>query len=380
MTSTWHPLNGPSREIALDVLIHGPLSRVELARRLDLSQGSLTRLTKPLLDDGLLVELEPQRDPRAPVGRPQRPLAVPATSHHFIGVKLTGDTAYGVLTTLRADIVTETQEPLPDHTPATVVRTITKLVRRLSDAGMAASAVGVSLGGHAQDRRTVSVAPYLDWHDVPLARLIEEAIGVPTVVENDLVSLTEAESWFGAGRGLQQFAVVTIGAGVGFGLVVRGHQVVNFDLGLGLVGHVPLDPSGPVCFAGHRGCATALLTTGSIAGAASVALGRALTYDEVLDLAIEGDPAATRVVDEAARALGRMLALAANFTMPEKIVVCGEGIRLLEITRATVEATLTAERDPRAAPVPLELRPGSFTQWARGAAVIAIQTYVLGPG
>lgn len=378
MAPEWTPLAGPSHAIALEVLLHGPLSRATLARRLDLSPGSLSRLTKPLLERGLLVELDETRAPENGIGRPERPLDVVASSHHFVGIKLTGTEAHGVTTTLRAEITAAETVPLPDADPGAVVDVVSDLVRRLASNVPVVTAVGVSIGGHAQDHKVVSAAPFLGWRDVPLAEKVGAATGLPTVVENDLIALTEAESWFGAGTGLDQFAVVTVGAGVGFGLVVRGHQVTSSDFGLGLVGHVPLDPTGGVCFYGHRGCAAAMLTMESVSSGVSVALGRRIGYDEALDLAADGDPAARRVVDDSGRALGRLLALVANFTMPQRIVLSGEGNRLAVVAREAMEDALQNDRDPRAQPVDIELRPGDFTQWARGAAVIAIQTYVLG--
>jgi hypothetical protein len=104
MTTEWMPLAGPSHTIALEVLLHGPLSRATLARRLDLSPGSLSRLTNPLLERGLLVELDETRSPQSGIGRPERPLDVVASSHHFVGIKVTGTEAHGVTTTLRAEI------------------------------------------------------------------------------------------------------------------------------------------------------------------------------------------------------------------------------------------------------------------------------------
>jgi predicted NBD/HSP70 family sugar kinase len=135
-----------------------------------------------------------------------------------------------------------------------------------------------------------------------------------------------------------------------------------------------------MCAEGHTGCATAMLAMPSIAAAASVALRRRVGYDEVLDLAEAGDPAAGRIVANAGRALGHLIALVANFTMPERVVLAGEGVRLVNVARTEIDEALAAGRDPRASSLPLEVRSGNFTQWARGAAVIAIQTYVLGAG
>ena len=120
--------------------------------------------------------------------------------------------------------------------------------------------VGVSLGGAVRDGR-VEFAPFLDWTDVPLAGLVEAELGVPASIENDLVALAEAERWFGRGAGIPGFVVITIGAGIGYALVVNGQAVHSREAGVGLGGHIPLATTGPVCHAGHRGCAEAMLTS-----------------------------------------------------------------------------------------------------------------------
>src|SRR5207245_3311333 len=94
-TTSWTPRTAARQHpVALEILLHGPVSRGELARRLDLSPASLTRLTRPLLDSGLIAEAANHHEPRT--GRPRRPLDVVSTPHHFIGVKLTGDDAHAV--------------------------------------------------------------------------------------------------------------------------------------------------------------------------------------------------------------------------------------------------------------------------------------------
>jgi DNA-binding transcriptional ArsR family regulator len=85
----WPPQTGAARAVALEVLLHGPLSRTDIARRLDLSQGSLTRLSSPLIEAGLLFEVAPESNGRT--DRRKRPLDIAAESHHFVGIKLTGE-------------------------------------------------------------------------------------------------------------------------------------------------------------------------------------------------------------------------------------------------------------------------------------------------
>lgn len=379
-SAAWTPLTGAAHTIALEVLLDGPLPRSELARRLDLSAGSLTRLSKPLLDSGLLVETDSGYD--AVSGRPTRPLDVDERSHHFVGVKLTADTAYAVLTTLRANVVATEEAVLPDRSSESVVAAVAGLVRALpATAGLAIGdvrAVGVSLGGLVGSRGEVRNAQYLGWTEVPLGETLERELGLPVVVDNDVLSLTRAEQWFGTARRSDHFAVITIGEGVGYGLVVHDEVVDRPDAGIGLLGHHPLDPHGPLCPHGHPGCAEAMLTIGGVTARAAAALRRPVHYDEVLDLAVAGDPLARRVVDDAARALGRMVAAVGNLTMPKTIVLTGDGVRLAEVGERALAEGIRQDRSPYASPLEVKVQLAGFAEWARGAAVTAIRTFVLG--
>ncbi|MCU1505454.1 MAG: MarR family transcriptional regulator [Microbacteriaceae bacterium] len=375
-TPPWTPDDGASRSVALEVLINGPISRSDIARRLDLSPGSLTRLSTPLIESGLLVEVEERTDGRA--GRPSKPLDVVADSQHFIGMKLTGDEVMGVATDLRANVLASAAAPLPSREPEFVVGVIGQLAKELAECVPSVTALGVGIGGLVTDHSIVRSAPFLGWSEVPLGSMLETITSIPTVIDNDVVAFTESEHWFGAGRGMDRFAVITLGAGIGYGLVVHDDIVVDSDSGLGLVGHWPLDPFGPLCPAGHRGCARSVLTQSAISQAVSTALGRTVSYDEALDLARDEEPAARRVVDDAGRGLGRLLAAVANLTAPERIILGGEGVRLVEVADAAIHDGIRNDRDTRARELDLVTTSGDNTEWCRGAAVIAIQRYVLG--
>lgn len=375
-TPKWASGNGAMRAVALEVLIHGPLSRSEVARRLDLSPGSLTRLSTPLLESGLLVEAGEQVDGR--VGRPSQLLDVVPASRRFMGMKLMADEVIGVTTDLRANVLGSGALKLPARDPEVVADVIAKLAKSLAAGASVVTALGLGIGGLLGEHGHVLSAPFLGWEDVQLGMMIEARTGLPTIVENDLVAFTEYEHWFGAGRGRDRFAVITLGAGIGYGLVIHDEIVRNDEFGIGLAGHWPLDPFGPVCSEGHRGCAKAVLTDSTITQAVSQALGRPVDYRQALDLATAGEPAARRVVDDAGRGLGRLLAAVANLTMPELVVLGGEGVRLAEVAADAVQAGLRADRDPRTKPLRLIVRSGENIEWCRGAAVVAIQTFVLG--
>ncbi|MGI5460619.1 ROK family protein [Streptomyces sp. CA-249302] len=379
VAASWLPLSPGERSVAIEVLVNGPLSRTEIARRLDLSQGSLTRLTKPLIESGLLIEVtEAGAPPEVRQGRPSQPLDVVAESRSFIGFKITEDMVYGVVTTLRSDIVARHDRPLTTHEPAGVADLLAEMTAELAAAHPRLAGIGIGVGGLVEDRSVVGESPFLRWRNVPLAGLVEERTGLPVVVENDVAALVEAETWFGAGRGLDRFVVLTIGAGIGYGLVLGGRRVPNAEEDRGFGRHWIIDPSGPLTPDGERGSAVSLLTIPNIRYQVRAATGRDHTYEEILALAAARESMPARVVAEAARALGILVAQISNFVMPQKILLAGEGVGLMDVAGDSVRAAIAAQRHPRAAPVALETKVSDFHDWARGAAVLAIQVLVLG--
>lgn len=373
------PLGESAVSLARAVLMHGPISRGELGRRLGLSPASLTRLSKPFFDRGLFIELSD--DQSGGVGRPTRPLDVRVDGRRFVGVKLTADDAFGVLTDLRAKELAAGQRSLSGRDEDTVVAHLADLIRELADDGAESgslAAVGVSVGGKVARSRVVTRAPFLGWRDVHLATALEKALGVPVFVENDVAGLAAAEQWFGAGRGTSTFAVLTIGAGVGYGLVVNDQVITTSDSGLGLGGHVPLDENGPLCDSGHRGCSDAMLTEPSIRSAVGRLLGREVTYDEVLALGTAGDPAALEVLRASGRALGRLVALIANLAMLDTVVLAGEGVGLWAVVSDEVIGAARSGRDPEATPLQISIDDTGVSSWARGAAAVAIQHTLAG--
>ena len=366
------PLADSALELARAVLIHGPLSRGELSERIGLSNASLTRLSKPLLDAGIVDDGDVVSD--GSVGRPLRLLDVRKEAQHFVGIKVTGDSVQGVLTDLRANVLAMAVRPLGGTGIDAVVPALVGVVEELREsAPTALTGVGISVGGHVSADNVVRRAPFLGWRDVPLGGLVEARLGLPVVVDNDVTALVAAEQWFGVGRNVASFAVITVGAGVGYGLAVNDHVIRTPDAGLGLGGHLPLDPAGPLCMDGHRGCSTAMLSIPSICTQISTALARTVGYDEALGLAAEGNPVAVAVMEAAGKALGRMIAVAANLAMVGTVVLGGEGIGVYNSMESTVRAALAADRDPEASAVNLVVMSAEFDQWARGAAAVAIQ-------
>lgn len=362
------------RQLVTAVLTNGPVSRQELMDSLGLSAPSLTRLSKPLVDAGVFIETEAEALHAKPqAGRPPKGYDINEAFGTFIGMKLTGSEIFGALTTMRARPLKSASAPLKGTSPGAIAAQIADLARQLSqDEGAAPLGIGVCLGGQVDDRRTVLRNPYLGWRNVPLADLIEDQIGLSATVENDVTALAEGSLLFGSGAGKSDFVLITIGTGVGYGLVVGGRVMSTSDTGLGLGGHIPLDSGGPFCLLGHRGCADAMLTFRSITAQISAAQGQTVDLAAALSLARGGDPLALAVFDASAKALGRLIATAANLTMSSTVLLSGEGMEMWDLlSRRTLEEA-HFYRDPDALPLSiLPDHPGP-SSWACGAAASAI--------
>src|SRR5690606_12442855 len=216
------------RAALLEVLIHGELPRAEIARRLHLSRASLTRITRTLVEAGLLVEGGTRL--MAQTGRPSEMLTVQASARHFLGIKLTGDGLYAVVTDLRATAVATRERNLPSKDPAAVVAEIAEVAGELAAEFENLTAVGLAIAGRVRREETgafVEVSAFLEWEDVPLGAMVTEATGLPCVVENDVQALTATEHWFGAGSGLEDMALITVGTGIGCGLVINGRPALG---------------------------------------------------------------------------------------------------------------------------------------------------------
>ncbi|MGW4942034.1 ROK family protein [Actinoplanes sp. NPDC004185] len=365
------------RSVFVELLVHGPLSRAEAARRLDLSPSALTKLTKPLLGSGYL--LHQPLDDRGAMGRPSQPLAVDPGRGALIGVKLTEEELFAVRTDLRAEIQRELRRPLVSHDVEDVVAGIGDAVRDLTASGVAPAAVGISLAGTASgEDPVVPNSPFLGWRNVPLADLVTAATGVPAVVENDVRALTAAQQWFGAGVGHSSFALVTVGAGLGCGLVIGDRLVRGAGRGTGLVGHMSIHDNGPLCEMGHRGCARAYASSAAIRRAVAVTLDRPdLTFETCLALAADGEPVARRIFEDAGSALGQVVATVANITGVELVVLSGEAVSMYDVCAGAFDAALAAHTHWTSTPVDVVVKPFTFSEWARGAAVIALQHRIL---
>jgi predicted NBD/HSP70 family sugar kinase len=372
--TAWPDRSAAQRGILVDLLVHGTRSRADLARRTGLSRATVTRLTRGLIELGLVSEGDTK--PLVGRGRPLEMLVLRPEAAHFVGFKLTGDVAYVALTDLRASVLHTEEHPIVSRDVESVVALMASVVARLSAEFFRVSAVGVCLAGDVQysDGRALIVeSEFLGWDQVPLVELVEKATHLPTSIANDVQSLTAAHHWFGVGVGRSSMALIGFGAGIGCGIVIADSLIEGARGHPGRIGHITVDSTGPLCDKGHRGCVAAYVTTTSIVANSGYT---DATYEQVVERARAGDERALAAFRLAGTALGVSIAYILNLLDVETVVVTGEGLAVQELAGDAINETLAERRDPTGVSVPVQYPEFHFVDYARAAAIGAVRLVV----
>lgn len=256
-----------------------------------------------------------------------------------IGVDVGGTKIAAGVVDADGNIGARDQVPTVADDPSRILADIVDAVRKLLDETHGVAAVGVGAAGLVDVAAGVILgAPNLAYRDVPVGKTLEAELGLPAIVDNDANVAALAEAVYGAGRDAGDQIMVTVGTGIGGGIIIggrlyRGHYGVGAELG-----HMVIDPDGPVCGCGNRGCWEAVASGTAIgrlarqrveggagAGVLAAAGGRieAITGELVGQAAVDGDAFARDVVEEIGRLLGIGLASIVNIFDPEVIVVGG---------------------------------------------------------
>jgi predicted NBD/HSP70 family sugar kinase len=251
--------------------------------------------------------------------------------------------------------------------------------------------VGIGLAGIIDSAAGICrYSPSFGWRDVDLVTPLESKLGLDVRLANDVDSLTIAEQWFGHGRGYEHFVVVTVGRGIGAGFVINGRFYGGHEGGVGELGHVMVQPDGPSCVCGRRGCLEVLASDVALLEAARVAVARGhtttlanaadITIDALVVAADEGDVVARRLLAESGRWLGIGMSILVNLLNPQLIILAGEGVEAgvwrLEPMR---QALQRAQFDSLGSSTKLVVESAGDITWARGAACVVLSEFFKSP-
>jgi predicted NBD/HSP70 family sugar kinase len=369
------------------------ISRAEIARRANLSRSTVSEVVSALLPTGLVTEGGPGES----LGG-RRPILL-----HFeddacciLGVEMGASHVAVALTDLRGRVL---DWELRDHPVRTDPEGTRRLIVELCEAGLAARrgaatrlvGVGVAVPSPVDPLHPFALSEVVlpAWKGRSGLEALGERFGVPVMVDNDANLGALAEYWWGAGRGVKDFAYVKVATGVGSGHVIGGELYRGSTGFAGEIGHLSIDPDGEPCICGLRGCLATLVGSPALVKRArtllpeypgSVLEGIDVTITSIEAAALAADPLALRVTREAAEFLGIAVAGMLNLMNPAVVVVgggiTGLGDRFLEPLRETVRMRTRVSSVAGASIVMSELGPRSV---AVGAASLVLKEALANP-
>jgi predicted NBD/HSP70 family sugar kinase len=370
------------------VRAEGLIPRGQVAKDLGISPASVTTLTVELIEAGLIEEVAAPRDGEAGRGRPAVALGVRSEAHYVVGMKLSDREHTAVVVDFAGNMIAD--DVIPRRPGPMTAEDMLDAIERLLDrvcakAGKARaelSAIGIGVPGFVDSALGgVLWSSVLVDRNVPLAELVSGRLGLPVTIDNDANLVALAELWFGAGRGLADFAVVTIEHGVGMGFVMnhriyRGAQRVGLELG-----HTKVQLDGALCRCGQRGCLEAYIADYALAREATTALnwvhkdGQPISVllESLYDHAKAGNATAKSIFRRAGRYLAVGLSNVINLFDPALIILSGERMRYDYLyaaeTLAEMDNLVINTGRPRP---PIEIHAWGDLLWAHGAAALAL--------
>jgi predicted NBD/HSP70 family sugar kinase/biotin operon repressor len=319
-----------NRRQLLDALRdRGSASRADLARVTGLSRSTVSTLVTDLQASGLVVERDDE--PRRPQqGRPATLLTLDQSAGLILGIDFGHEQVHVAIADLSRTILAERVERLDvDHAAREALTAAVSLTdAAVHEAGLDADRIlcaGVGLSGPI-DRATgmVHAGKILPgWDGIrPVAELTAR-LQLAVHLDNDANLGALAEVTLGAGIGAQDAVYLMVSGGIGAGLILNGEIYRGTGGTAGELGHVLVDESGPICRCGNRGCLETFAGGPAIVELLRPSHDDGLTFERVIELAVEGDSGARRAIGDAGRVLGQSVAAIVNAFNPELIILGG---------------------------------------------------------
>lgn len=398
------------RAVLMAFLRHGELSRARLAELTGLSSTTITNLVAEMAAAGLVTELASPQNGSRSVGRPRTPLRLRPEAAHAVGVHISVGHIRIALTDLHGRIVAD-RAGRPTRalrhgldTPAEMVlaetaNQIEALLAAQQVAPAALIGVGVGASGLVNPQSGMNVlAPNLGWRNVAIRDLLEQRLGLPVVVDNNVRAMALAEARFGAGRDVEVMAFIYARIGVGAGIIVGQQLFRGSGAGAGEIGHITILPDGgEPCRCGNHGCLETLVSEPAILRLAAELASQApdgllaqhlrqATAEEtrlaaVFAAARAGDAPTLAMLEERGHYTGIALANLVNVLNPNLILLGGLFSQAADLLLPAIETTLRARAFADLGEG-VQLRITSFGAQAGmiGAAALALDTLFYSAG
>jgi predicted NBD/HSP70 family sugar kinase len=313
-----------NRRIILNLIrTRHPISRADLARVSGLQRSTVSSIVEQLIEERWVLYGATGRLPRG-----RRPTFLRLNDERVIvGVDIRPSQTTVALADANGRFISQEMVPTPSD-PEAAVRKLIEIIQRVMHTceGKKIEGVGISLPGRfspASDR--LVFAPNLRWRDFDIHTPIRKATGLDVEMENAANACVMAAVWFDHMEECKNFVVVTVSEGIGTGILANGQLVQGMNGMAGEFGHVPLEPDGPVCGCGSRGCWEVFASNRAALRYYQESVPEdGLSFTDLLGRADRGDVRAAQALEKMADYLGRGMRMIVAGLAPERIVVVGD--------------------------------------------------------
>lgn len=314
---------------------NGPISRIQVAELSQLAPASVTKITRQLLERGLIKEVEQQASTG---GRRAISIVTETRPFHTVAVRLGRKDATIALFDLSSKVLVEQSYPLSAETQEGLQQQLFTIIEHFiaenKNVIRELIAISVILPGLVDpENGKVRYMPHIAVDQWPLVEALNKTFKLASFVGHDIRSLALAEYYFGAGSDCSDSLLVRIHRGAGAGVIINENIFVGRNGNAVEIGHIQVDPLGEQCACGHFGCLETVVSNPAIekkvkqlllAGQASCLSAEACTIHDICRAANLGDSLAIEVLKHAAVTLGKVIASSINLFNPQKVIIAGE--------------------------------------------------------
>ncbi len=385
--------------LVLDILRQdGPISRIEIADALQLSRSTVTEITAELLKDGLIQVHEETIESEGTVirGRPRVRLSLNPRAGYAVGVRLGLSHITVSVTDFVCDVLhsstlpfrssRQAPEVVADVVEDAILRTVADCDLKLADM----SAVCVGVPGMVDSKNGICHwSPAFSRIPVPFADLLSQRLSIPVVIETHTVPLATAERNFGSAQDRDTCVVMTLGHGVGMGILINGEVYRGAHGFASEFSHTKMEEGGPLCECGQHGCLEAHIGFRAILRAGGDELTGPISDDprsrerqvfELIERADEGDERLRAVFRDVGTYLGRALANLCGIIDPARIIFSGLNVRSSHYWLEPAKAALFANsRAPMEGRLEFVVNDRDDVFWSRGAAALVLHQLYRSP-
>ena len=379
--------------IILDIIREsGPISRIEISRRTGLSRSTCSAICEIMITQNLISETG-----KSISSGGRKPILLELNIHAgiVIGLKLMEGEIIGAIVNLGGQVLMQKDIQIPRHLePEIYIEDLKKFIQNLISSAQTISGfeetgdkkvlgIGVGMSGRIDSANGILLeSSILEWKNVHIGNVLEQHFGTPVFLENDVNTFAIGEKFFGIGKPYSNYLCITVGEGIGLGIVLQGSLYRGHHHGAGEFGHIKIDfgEDSPTCSCGKKGCLEAFASDNAIVSYVEEKTGKSLSIEEVTESAEKGDTVCQEAFALAGRYLGAGISTLINLFDPEALIIGGELAGAAHLFMDGMKAVIAENTVYELAKdINIHVLQPDTDHWVRGVATLAIKEFFSKP-